>query len=60
MSQANRPDRLPLRLKLLYSTGDLSVSIPLAIIMFFQMYFLNPPEDVPDDEVTVENSEESV
>jgi GPH family glycoside/pentoside/hexuronide:cation symporter len=32
--------RLPLRLKLLYSTGDLSVSIPLAILMFFQLYFL--------------------
>jgi GPH family glycoside/pentoside/hexuronide:cation symporter len=35
-----RPDRLPLRLKLLYSTGDLSTSIPLAILMFFQLYFL--------------------
>jgi GPH family glycoside/pentoside/hexuronide:cation symporter len=34
------PQRLPLRLKLLYSTGDLSVSIPLAILMFFQLYFL--------------------
>ncbi|MEW5867803.1 MAG: glycoside-pentoside-hexuronide (GPH):cation symporter [Chloroflexota bacterium] len=33
-------DRLPLRLKLLFSTGDLSTSIPLAIIMFFQLYFL--------------------
>lgn len=31
---------LPLRLKLLFSTGDLSTSIPLAIIMFFQLYFL--------------------
>jgi len=34
------PDRLPLRVKLLYSTGDLSTSIPLAILMFFQLYFL--------------------
>jgi GPH family glycoside/pentoside/hexuronide:cation symporter len=32
--------RLPLRIKLLYSAGDLSVSIPLAILMFFQLYFL--------------------
>lgn len=31
---------LPLRTKLLFSTGDLSVSIPLAVIMFFQLYFL--------------------
>jgi GPH family glycoside/pentoside/hexuronide:cation symporter len=28
------------RLKLLYSTGDLSTSIPLVLIMFFQLYFL--------------------
>ena len=34
------PSRLPLRTKLLYSTGDLSVSVPLAILMFFQLYFL--------------------
>jgi len=34
-------EKLPLRLKLLYSTGDLSVSIPLAILMFFQLYFLS-------------------
>lgn len=33
-------ERLSLRLKLLYSTGDLSTSIPLAILMFFQLYFL--------------------
>jgi len=33
-------DRLPLRLKLLFSTGDLTTSIPLAIVMFFQLYFL--------------------
>jgi len=31
---------LPLRIKLLFSTGDLSTSIPLAIVMFFQLYFL--------------------
>ncbi|MBN1148327.1 MAG: MFS transporter [Anaerolineales bacterium] len=42
MSQtsASHPERLPLRLKLLFSTGDLSTSIPLAIVMFFQLYFL--------------------
>src|SRR5512139_2462929 len=33
-------DILPRRTKLLFSTGDLSTSIPLAIIMFFQLYFL--------------------
>jgi len=32
--------KLPLRLKLLFSTGDLSTSIPLAILMFFQLYFM--------------------
>jgi len=32
--------RLPARFKLLFSTGDLSTSIPLAILMFFQLYFL--------------------
>ncbi|MBN1667064.1 MAG: MFS transporter, partial [Anaerolineales bacterium] len=32
--------RLSLRTKLLFSTGDLSTSIPLAILMFFQLYFL--------------------
>lgn len=31
---------LRLREKLLFSTGDLSVSIPLTILMFFQLYFL--------------------
>ena len=36
----SQPERLPLPLKLLFSTGDLSTSIPLAIIMFFQLYFL--------------------
>lgn len=34
------PARLPTRIKLLFSTGDLSTSIPLAIVMFFQLYFL--------------------
>lgn len=33
-------DRLPRRTKLLYSSGDLSTSIPLTILMFFQLYFL--------------------
>lgn len=31
---------LSLRRKLLFSTGDLSTSIPLAILMFFQLFFL--------------------
>lgn len=39
MSAIARP-RLPLRTKLLFSTGDLSTSIPLAVLMFFQLYFL--------------------
>lgn len=39
MSTTSSP-RLPLRTKLLFSTGDLSTSIPLAILMFFQLYFL--------------------
>jgi glycoside/pentoside/hexuronide:cation symporter, GPH family len=34
------PGTLSLRTKLLYSSGDLSVSMPLAILMFFQLYFL--------------------
>jgi len=38
--QDEQRDKLPLRIKLLYSTGDLSISIPLAILMFFQLYFL--------------------
>lgn len=33
-------EKLTLRTKLLFSTGDLSTSIPLAILMFFQLYFL--------------------
>lgn len=32
--------KLSLRLKLLFSTGDLATSIPLAILMFFQLYFM--------------------
>ncbi|MGD8793237.1 MAG: MFS transporter, partial [Anaerolineae bacterium] len=35
-----KSERLPLRTKMLFSTGDLSTSIPLAIVMFFQLYFL--------------------
>jgi GPH family glycoside/pentoside/hexuronide:cation symporter len=31
---------LPLRLKLLFSIGDLTTSMPQAIIVFFQLYFL--------------------
>jgi glycoside/pentoside/hexuronide:cation symporter, GPH family len=38
--QASASERLPRRLKVLFSTGDLSTSIPLAIVMFFQLYFL--------------------
>ncbi len=34
------PARLPVRRKLLFSSGDLSTSVPLAIVMFFQLYFL--------------------
>jgi GPH family glycoside/pentoside/hexuronide:cation symporter len=37
--ESSRPN-LSLREKLLFSTGDLSVSIPLTILMFFQLYFL--------------------
>lgn len=37
---AAAPERLSTRRKLLFSTGDLSTSIPLAIIMFFQLFFL--------------------
>jgi len=33
-------EKLSLRTKLLFSTGDLSTSIPLAIVMFFQLFFL--------------------
>jgi len=36
----NSADSLSRRTKLLFSTGDLSTSIPLAILMFFQLYFL--------------------
>ncbi len=32
--------KISLKKKLLFSTGDLSTSIPLAILMFFQLYFL--------------------
>jgi glycoside/pentoside/hexuronide:cation symporter, GPH family len=39
MSAQPQP-KLSLRTKLLFSTGDLSTSIPLAILMFFQLYFL--------------------
>ena len=35
-----KAEKLSRRLKLLYSTGDLSTSIPLALVMFFQLYFL--------------------
>jgi GPH family glycoside/pentoside/hexuronide:cation symporter len=37
---SNPANKLSRRTKLLFSTGDLSTSIPLAILMFFQLYFL--------------------
>ena len=40
-------DKLSLRTKLLFSTGDLSTSIPLAIVMFFQLYFLTDVAGLP-------------
>ncbi len=42
MSHHRQPaaSTLPRRTKLLFSTGDLSTSIPLAIVMFFQLFFL--------------------
>ncbi len=43
----NHATKLPLRLKLLYSTGDLSTSVPLAILMFFQLYFLTDVAGLP-------------
>lgn len=39
-AQTAPPEKLSLRTKLLFSTGDLSTSIPMAILMFFQLYFL--------------------
>jgi glycoside/pentoside/hexuronide:cation symporter, GPH family len=41
------PSHLPLSKKLLFSTGDLSTSIPLAILMFFQLYFLTDVAGLP-------------
>ncbi len=40
-------DKLTLRTKLLFSTGDLSTSIPLAIVMFYQLYFLTDVAGLP-------------
>jgi GPH family glycoside/pentoside/hexuronide:cation symporter len=39
-AQADPKSRLSLRMKLLFSTGDLTTSVPLALIMFYQLYFL--------------------
>src|SRR5512140_214561 len=36
----NSSDKLSARRKLLFSTGDLSTSLPLAILMFFQLIFM--------------------
>jgi GPH family glycoside/pentoside/hexuronide:cation symporter len=44
---AARSDKLPPRTKLLFSTGDLSTSIPLAIVMFYQLYFLTDVAGLP-------------
>jgi len=38
-SQAHRI-KLPLKLKLLYSTGDISTSAPLALVSFYYLFFL--------------------
>ena len=40
MSTATESKPLSLRTKLLFSTGDLGVSMPMAILTFFQLYFL--------------------
>jgi len=40
MSHTITAARLPRRTKVLFSLGDLSTSIPLAILMFFQLFFL--------------------
>ena len=37
---SNHVTQLTRRTKLLFSTGDLSTSIPLAILMFYQLYFM--------------------
>lgn len=39
-SQAEIKSSLPTRTKLLFSTGDLTTSVPQALIMFYQLYFL--------------------
>ena len=39
-TQNKTSSSLGLKTKLLFSTGDLTTSIPLAILMFFQLYFL--------------------
>ena len=40
MSTTIESKKLLLRTKLLFSTGDLGVSMPMAILTFFQLYFL--------------------
>ena len=40
MTNTTASDHLSRRRKLLFSIGDLSTSIPLAILMFFQLFFL--------------------
>ncbi|MFZ5918957.1 MAG: MFS transporter [Chloroflexota bacterium] len=42
-----KADKLSFRTKTLFSAGDLSTSIPLAIVMFFQLYFLTDVAGLP-------------
>ena len=51
MSAAN--PKLSRRTKLLFSTGDLSTSIPLAILMFFQLYFMTDVAGLRHDRIDV-------
>ena len=39
-AKAAPKEKLSLRKKLLFSTGDLTTSVPLALVMFYQLYFL--------------------
>lgn len=42
MASSNRAEdgRLSVKTKVLFSTGDITSSLPLAVQMFFQLYFL--------------------
>lgn len=39
-TQAAANKKLPLKMKLLFSTGDLTSSVPMALVTFYQLYFL--------------------